>query len=310
MRTAVFEEIFRHQKKNKKIVFIGSDLGPGFMSHSKDLVKNRFFMEGVSEQHVIGMAAGMALEGYIPYVNTISTFLTRRCFEQIVVDLCLQNLPVKLIGNGGGLVYGHLGPTHQAIEDISILRAIPNMTIIAPCDKNEMRNVVKATVNYPGPIYIRLSKGDEDIFTPINQEFKIGKGVVLKEPGEYLFITTGISSRIALYASKKLEADHKINCGVLHLPTVKPLDKEKLMKYMPKVKKIITVEENVLYGGFGSSILEFCNTFLKNEIVKIERVGLKDEFVDDYGDQESLLKKYKITEDDLYSKVLKLQNEK
>ena len=155
-----------------------------------------------------------------------------------------------------------------------------------------------------------MSKGDEDIFTPINQEFKIGKGVVLKEPGEYLFITTGISSRIALYASKKLEADHKINCGVLHLPTVKPLDKEMLMKYMPKVKKIITVEENVLYGGFGSSILEFCNTFLKNEIVKIERVGLKDEFVDDYGDQEYLLKKYKITEDDLYSKVLKLQNEK
>ena len=142
MRKTCFETVLKLQKKNKKIIFVGSDLGPGFMKHSKDKVPERFFMEGVSEQAIVGMSAGLALEGYLPFVNTIATFLTRRCFEQIVIDLCHHDLPVKLIGNGGGLVYAPLGPTHQAIEDISILRTLPNMTILAPCDANEMKNLI------------------------------------------------------------------------------------------------------------------------------------------------------------------------
>ena len=124
MRRTCFETVLKLQKKNKKIIFVGSDLGPGFMKHSKDKVAERFFMEGVSEQSIIGMSAGLALEGYLPFVNTIATFLTRRCFEQVVIDLCHHDLPVKLIGNGGGLVYAPLGPTHQAIEDISIFRIL------------------------------------------------------------------------------------------------------------------------------------------------------------------------------------------
>ena len=118
MRRTCFETVLKLQKKNKKIIFVGSDLGPGFMKHSKDKVSERFFMEGVSEQAIVGISAGLALEGFLPFVNTIATFLTRRCFEQIVIDLCHHDLPVKLIGNGGGLVYAPLGPTHQAIEDI------------------------------------------------------------------------------------------------------------------------------------------------------------------------------------------------
>ena len=138
MRRTCFETILKLQKKNKKIIFIGSDLGPGFMKHSKDKVEERFFMEGVSEQSVVGISAGLALEGYSPFVNTIATFLTRRAFEQIVIDLCLHDLPVRLIGNGGGLVYAPLGPTHLAIEDLSLMKSIPNMTIISPCDANEI----------------------------------------------------------------------------------------------------------------------------------------------------------------------------
>ena len=310
MRRTCFETVLKLQKKNKKIIFIGSDLGPGFMKHSKDKVPERFFMEGVSEQSIIGMSAGLALEGYLPFVNTIATFLTRRCFEQIVIDLCHHDLPVKLIGNGGGLVYAPLGPTHQAIEDISILRTLPNMTILAPCDANEMRNLIPATLKWPHPIYIRLAKGNDQIITKKNRKFIIGKSVIIKQPKDCLFLTTGIATQIALGAAKKLDNEKNIKCGVIHFPSIKPLDSRTLLKWIKKVKKIITVEENVLSGGFGSSILEFCSENLKEDLHKISRIGLKDEFVNDYGDQNSLLNKYNLNQLTLYKKMISLVKKK
>ena len=232
----MFRNNLKTSEKKKKIVFIGSDLGPGFMKHSKDKVPERFFMEGVSEQSIVGISAGLALEGYQPFVNTIATFLTRRSFEQIVIDLCLHDLPVKLVGNGGGLVYAPLGPTHQATEDISILRALPNITILAPCDANEMRNLIPATLKWPHPVYIRLSKGDEPILTKKNKKFTIGKAITLKDTKNYVFLSTGIASRIALNAANKLFKEHKVKAGVIHFPTIKPLDKKTLTKIIKKAK--------------------------------------------------------------------------
>ncbi|MEI6790888.1 MAG: transketolase, partial [Myxococcaceae bacterium] len=125
------DSIYDLAKKDERVIFIGSDLGPTVLSNMKKEMPSRFFMEGISEQHIIGMAAGLAMEGFIPYVNTIATFLTRRCYEQIALDLCLQDLPVRLIANGAGAVYAPLGPTHLAIEDFAIMRALPNMTVLA-----------------------------------------------------------------------------------------------------------------------------------------------------------------------------------
>ena len=125
------------------------------------------------------MAAGLAMQRFRPYVNTIATFITRRCFEQVVVDLCLHNLPVTLIGNGGGMVYAPLGPTHQAIEDISIMRTLINLTIISPCDANDMKNLVLETPKVKGPIYIRIARGGERLVTT-GKKSKIGKGLILK----------------------------------------------------------------------------------------------------------------------------------
>ena len=142
MRQTCLNMIYELAKDDERILFIGSDLGVGTLDQFREEMPNRFFMEGVSEANLIGVAAGLALEGKIPYVNTISTFITRRCFEQVVLDLCLHNTKVRLIGNGGGLVYAPLGPTHEAIEDIAILRAIPNMTILAPADADEMRRLM------------------------------------------------------------------------------------------------------------------------------------------------------------------------
>ena len=165
MRQTCLRTVFELAKKNNKVLFIGSDLGPGVLDDFKKKFPNRFFMEGISEQHIIGMAAGMAIKGFVPYVNTIATFLTRRCLEQNMIDLCLHNLPVRLVGNGGGLVYSPLGPTHQAIEDIAIMNTMPNMSIFAVCDSHEMKQLIYQSQKYKGPMYIRLGRGFEKIVT-------------------------------------------------------------------------------------------------------------------------------------------------
>ncbi len=156
MRRACLDMVHELAKRDPRVVFVGSDLGPGVLDEMKKEMPDRFYMEGVSEQALIGIAAGLAMEGFIPYVNTIATFITRRCYEQVAVDLCLHNLPVRLIANGGGLVYAPLGPTHQAIEDIAIMRALPNMTVVAPADAEEMRRFMDHTLDWKRPIYIRL----------------------------------------------------------------------------------------------------------------------------------------------------------
>ena len=201
MRKTCLDTVYELAKKNKKILFIGSDLGPGVLDNFKKKFPERFFMEGVAEQAIIGMAAGLAMQKFRPYVNTIATFITRRAFEQVVVDLCLHNLPVTLIGNGGGLVYAPLGPTHQAIEDISIMRTLPNLTILAPCDANDMKSLILQTPKVKGPTYVRIARGGEEIITS-GKKSKIGKGLILKKQNDYNFITTGITAQIALSASK------------------------------------------------------------------------------------------------------------
>ncbi len=289
MRKTCLDTVYEIAKKNKKVIFIGSDLGPGVLDKFKKEMPKRFFMEGVCEQGIIGMSAGLALDGFIPYVNTIATFITRRCYEQVIVDLCLHNLPVKLIGNGGGLVYAPLGPTHQAIEDISIMRSLPNMSIIAPCDAVEMKALMKQTVNYKKPLYIRLAKGGDKIITKNEEKIKIGKGIIKIKPKDSLFISTGVMTQIAIAAATKINKEGEHKCGVLHLNTIKPLDKDILMKLIPKVRKIITVEENVLAGGFGSSILEFVSDYCPENLHKISRIGLPDKFINKYGTQDQLI---------------------
>src|SRR5215469_1840527 len=146
MRKTCLDCVYEIAKIDPRVFFIGSDLGIGTLKQFKTEMPERYFMEGVSEANLIGMSAGLALEGKIVYANTIATFLTRRCFEQIVLDLGLHRAKVRLLGNGGGLVYAPLGPTHLAIDDIAILRAVPNMTIVAPCDAEEMKRLMPLTV--------------------------------------------------------------------------------------------------------------------------------------------------------------------
>ena len=303
MRQASLRAIFKLSKKDKKIVFIGSDLGPGILEEMKQKYPDRFFMEGVTEQGIIGMAAGLALEGYKPFVNNIGTFLTRRCYEQIVVDLAMHNLPVRLIANGAGYVYAPLGPTHLATDDISIMRCIPNMMVLSPCDAIEMEKLIIETQKFSNPIYVRMGKGGDKIITNKKTKLKIGKARIIKKSKIAMFATTGVMAQIAIDASTILKKKYNLDVGVVHFHTIKPLDKKSLFKILKEVKYLVSIEENNLIGGFGSSILETCNNYKIGEVNKIHRIGLPDKFPDNYGSQIELLKSHKINSENLAKKM-------
>lgn len=305
MRQTCLNMVYELAKRDDRIFFIGSDLGGGTLDQFKKEMPDRFFMEGISEANIVGMAAGLALEGKIPYVNTIATFLTRRCFEQVVVDLCLHNVNVRLIGNGGGLVYAPLGPTHEAIEDMAIFRAIPNMTIVAPADADEMRRLMPLTVDYPGPIYIRLAKGYDPIVTTNDVPFQIGKAIPMREGSDALIVTTGITLKVALDAAASLD-DAGIQAAVVHVPTVKPLDKDAIAWYAAKVPVVVTVEEHTIIGGLGTAVAEVVAEANFDPGKRFKRIGIPDVFPDEYGSQASLMERYSINAENVVSTVATL----
>lgn len=302
MRKTCLDMVYELAKKDDRIFYIGSDLGVGTMDKFKEEMPDRFFMEGISEANIIGMAAGLAMEGKIPYVNTIATFITRRCFDQLVVDLCLHNANVRLIANGGGLVYAPLGPTHEAIEDLAILRAIPNMTIVAPADAEEMRRLMPLTVDYKGPIYIRLAKGYDPIVTTDQVPFEIGKAIPMREGSDALIVTTGITLKLAQDAAQAL-GEKGIESAVLHVPTIKPLDSDTILAYSDAVPVIITIEEHTLVGGLGSAVAEILAEANFGLAKRFKRIGIPDVFPDEYGSQASLMERYSITSEHLVSVV-------
>lgn len=300
MRKTSLNCVYELAQKEERVLFIGSDLGPSVLHEFKENIPERFFMEGISEQYIIGMAAGLALDGFIPYVNTIATFLTRRCFEQITVDLCMHDLPVRLIANGGGLVYAPLGPTHQAIEDIAILRTLPNMTIVAPCDADEMKRLIYASLDWPHPIYIRLAKGGDPIVSKSELGFEIGKGILLRNSGKILFVTTGITTQRAMDAAEYL-AQESIECSVYHMHTTKPFDYKGLISVAESAELVITIEEHVLNGGLGSAVLE---TFSDYGLVKkVHRLGIPDLFPVQYGTQDILMSSFGLDTENIVKTV-------
>jgi len=291
MRKTCLDMVFELAKKDERVVFIGSDLGAGVLDEMKHKMPNRWFMEGVAEQNIIGMAAGLAMEGFIPYVNTIATFLTRRCYEQVALDLALHNLPVRLIANGGGVVYAPLGPTHLAIEDLSIMRSLPNMTVMAPTDADEMTRFMNVSLEVPGPVYIRLGKGGDPIVSRDHDGFEIGKSILLREPGTVLIVATGVMVHRALLAADYL-AGQGIECGVLNMHTVKPFDHDGLSQLSSGVKLVVSVEEHTVIGGLGSAVSESLADHRHGNMPEILRLGIPDTFADEYGTQDSLLESY------------------
>ena len=306
MRKTSLECVYQLAKNDERIFFIGSDLGVGTLDEFRREIPARFLMEGVSEMNVVGMATGLALEGRIVYVNTIATFLTRRCFEQNVLDLGLHNVPVRLIGNGGGVVYAPLGPTHLAIDDIAIMRAIPNMTIVAPCDAEEMKRLIPLTVDYPGPIYIRLGKGGDPVVSRADLPFEIGRAILLLPGDDVLVVTTGITAKIGLDAAAALR-ERGTACAVLHMHTVKPLDVDALLAHAARAAAIVTVEEGTILGGLGGAVAEVIAEAGFDPAKRFKRIGIPDVFPHGYGSQASMMARYDITAERVVAVVEQLR---
>ena len=295
MRPTCVNKVFDLAERDPRVVYIGSDLSPDLTARMKQEMPGRAFMEGVSVAHVVGMAAGLAMEGFIPFVHTIATFITRRCYEQVAVDLCLHNLPVRLIGNGGGLVYAPLGPTHLAIEDVAIMRALPNMTVVSVCDADEMVRFMDQTLDWPGPIYIRLAKGFDPIVSREELGFEIGKAIPMRvargNANRVLLVSTGVATTRALAAAELL-AENGIECTVLHVHTVKPLDISAVLHYSHDARIVVTIEEHSLVGGLGSAVTEALVDGGGSRIPRIRRLGIPDVFAVKYGSQDQLMTMY------------------
>lgn len=306
MRKTCLDMVYELARKDPRIFFIGSDLGVGTLKQFKAEIPDRFLMEGVSEANLVGMAAGLALEGKIVYINTIATFLTRRCFDQVILDLCLHKANVRLIANGGGVVYAPLGPTHEAFEDIAIFRALPRMTILAPADAEEMRRLMPVTVDHQGPIYIRLGKGGDPVVTDARMPFEIGKAYSMREGSDALIVSTGVMLKAALDAAAALEAGG-VRAGVLHVPTVKPFDQATFLEKARPVSAIVSVEEHTVIGGLGGTVAEVLAEADFPAPKRFRRIGIPDVFPDQYGSQASLLKRYDITAEKIVSVIRQLR---
>ncbi|MBM2712825.1 hypothetical protein JQK88_16630 [Mesorhizobium caraganae] len=239
--------------RDKRIVAVGCDLTYTSMSDFRAAFPDRSFMEGIAEQYVVGMAAGLAGGGLIPYVELVAAFGTRRAFEQLFVDIGLQRLPVRIVGTGGGLSCTEFGPTHTALEDLAILRQVPNMAICAPRSNRELRHLLSSTIEWDGPLYIRLSNTTADSDRgPLGE---LGRACRLRDGKDALIVSTGIVSS-TIFEIEEMLTKGGLDPEVLHFPTLSPFDSEALCEAASRVAFVIVVEEHNRHGGLGSIVVE------------------------------------------------------
>lgn len=287
MRNAFTTALCELARRDPRILFLVSDIGNITFDGFRKEFSDRFLNVGIAEASMIGVSAGLALCGRIPIAYTIASFEIFRAFEQIRDDVCYQNLPVKIVGVGGGLAYGTLGPTHHTMEDIAALRAIPNMTIVCPADPIEARLLAFAVVEHDGPVYIRLAKAGEPNLHAGDYPLRIGSAVQMADGDDAAIIATGVVVGNALKAAERLRAKG-VHSRVINMHTLKPLDRDAVLKAAHETGTVITVEEHSLFGGLGGAVAEVLAEDGGGP-VRFRRLALADRFCQDYGSQTYLL---------------------
>ncbi|MFH1181035.1 MAG: transketolase C-terminal domain-containing protein [bacterium] len=275
MRKVFFKTLEDIAKEDKSIFLLAADLGVKFFQNFKDIDPKRAINVGVAEQNMIGVAAGLAMSGKNVYCYSIIPFLTMRAFEQVRVDLCGHNLNVKLLGAGGGLVYGLEGMTHHALEDIAIMRSLPNMTVTAPGDAKEAEALAIASVNFSGPLYVRFGRDIDPVVHKNNPEFKIGKGIVINEGKDICLIATGSMLYPAATVQEILK-EKGFAPGLVSMHTIKPIDEELTKDCAKKYQAIFTLEEHSVIGGLGSAVAEVLAE--SNYGKTFKRIGIADRY--------------------------------
>ncbi len=301
-REAYGKSLARMGQENKNIVVLDADLSKSTKTAEfKKVCEDRFLNMGIAEGNMMSVAAGLASCGKIPFVSTFAMFAAGRGFEQIRNSICYPKLNVKVCATHAGLTVGEDGASHQAIEDISLMRSIPNMVVISPSDAIETEAAIEAIIKYNGPCYVRLGRsGVPEINTNSDYKFEIGKAVNLREGKDVCIIATGIMVDAALEAANTL-SEEGIKATVLNIHTIKPIDEEAIVNAARKTGLIVTAEEHNIIGGLGSAVAE---TVTANYPVPVLRVGVKDTFGES-GKPADLLKAYGLTSEDIVKAVKK-----
>lgn len=304
MRNAFIRGLTKLAESNKRIVFLTGDLGYKLFDDFATRYPGRFLNAGVAEQNMVGVAAGLASEGFRPFVYSIATFATLRCLEQIRDDVCYNELPVTIVGVGGGFSYGANGPTHHATEDLAIMRALPNMTVIAPGDPVETEQSIAAIATIDGPVYLRLGRTDDVIVHRAQPEFQIGRAITVQEGKDCTLIATGGMLPTAVRTAELLTT-RNIAARVVSMHTIKPLDKC-VLKESCNTKLTVTLEEHSCIGGLGSAVSEWMTTEHIEQQLLI--IAAEDRFTSKTGSQRSICKENGIDPETIAHRVLeKLQ---
>ena len=285
MRNAFADELTRLGDEDSRIVMLSGDIGNRLFDKFKAKHPSRFFNCGVAEANMMGVAAGMAMNGLRPVAYTITPFVTTRCLEQIRTDVCYHEAPVTIVAVGAGLSYSGLGPTHHSCEDISFLRSIPNMVVICPGDAFEVRAALRAAMQQDHPVYIRMGKkGEPVVHAGSIENFQIGKAITVSDGTDVCLLSTGNMLPEAIEAARKL-GEQGISAQVVSFHTVKPLDQAHLKDAFGRFKLVATIEEHSLIGGFGAAVSEWlADTRTGNQ--NFMRFGTPDAFFKQSGEQE------------------------
>jgi transketolase len=291
MRDGFAKGLIEAAKSNSKVVALDADVSSAtkFNLFAKEF-PDRFFEIGIAEQNMAGIAAGMASMGLIPYIGTFACFASSRIADQVRVSIAQPRLNVKIIGPYSGLRTGQTGKTHQAVEDIALYRGMPNITIVAPADAYEAYLATKAIADYDGPVYLRMTRDPAPLIFDDQHKFEVGPAYRLRDGKDITLISTGAMTIDTLLAADELK-QRNVECTILHVPTIKPLDAEAVIAAAKQTGLVVTIEEHNIYAGLGGAVAEVLS---ENYPVPITRVGIKDIFGES-GHNEPLMEKYGLT---------------
>ncbi len=298
-RDAYGEALLDLGNQRKDIVVLDADLsGSTKTGKFAKAFPERFFNMGVSEQDLIGTAGGLSLTGKLAFASTFAVFETGRAWEQIRQTIAYSNLNVKLVATHSGITVAEDGASHQAIEDVALMRVLPNMTVIVPADGNETKQVISAVADYYGPVYVRLGRAKVPSVMPENYKFGIGQAYAFHIGKDANIIAAGLMVSVALKAADMLKKEG-IDAGVINMSTIKPLDTDTIIKAAKTCRLIVTAEEHSVIGGLGGAVCEF---LAENHPMPVKRIGIKDTFGCS-GPSDELMKLYGLTHDDIIKTI-------
>jgi transketolase len=292
LRIAYGTSLVRLGKKDERVVALEADLGKTTQSAMFQAeFPDRYFQMGIAEQNMASTAAGFALSGMIPFIHSFAVFASGRAYDQVRNSICIPNLPVRICGSSAGLSDFGDGKTHQGVEDASLMRALPNMTVLCPADSTEVEQMMDCMLDWPGPVYIRINRNDLPFVFPVGEPYHIGKVTKLRDGNNVAIFASGIMVSRALEAAKILESEG-ISVRVMDISTIKPLDREAVIRYAAGVDAIVTAEEHSIIGGIGSAVVEALRGVSH---APVEFVGIPDSFGISAEGYEELLTLFKLT---------------